>query len=69
MGPKLSARLADLGVNSFAQIAGWQTADIAAVDAQLGTFAGRATRDNWVEQAGFLARGDHAGYEAKFGKL
>ena len=69
VGPKLSARLAELGVTSFAQIAAWNAADIAAVDAQLGTFAGRATRDNWVEQAGFLAKGDHAGYEAKFGKL
>ena len=69
LGPKLSARLAELGVTSYAQIAGWSEADIAAVDAQLGSFAGRATRDNWVEQAGFLARGDHAGYEARFGKL
>ncbi len=69
VGPKLSARLAELGVTSYAQIAAWEAADIAAVDAQLGTFAGRATRDNWVEQAGFLARGDHAGYEATFGKL
>ena len=69
VGPKLSARLAELGVTSFAQIAAWTEADIAAIDAQLGTFAGRATRDNWVEQAGYLARGDHAGYEAKFGKL
>ena len=69
LGPKLSARLAELGVTSFAQIAAWSEADIATIDAQLGTFAGRASRDNWVEQAGFLARGDHAGYEAKFGKL
>ena len=69
VGPKLSARLRDLGVTSFAEIAAWGEAEIAAVDAQLGTFAGRATRDNWVEQAGFLASGDHAGYEAKFGKL
>ena len=69
VGPKLSARLAELGITSYAQIAAWGEAEIAALDAQLGTFAGRATRDNWVEQAGFLARGDHAGYEAKFGKL
>jgi predicted flap endonuclease-1-like 5' DNA nuclease len=69
VGPKLSARLAELGVTSFAQIAAWTEADITAIDAQLSTFAGRATRDNWVEQAGYLARGDHAGYEAKFGKL
>jgi predicted flap endonuclease-1-like 5' DNA nuclease len=69
VGPKLSARLKELGVVSFAQIAGWSEADLAAVDAQLGTFAGRPKRDNWIEQAGFLASGDVAGYEAKFGKL
>ena len=69
IGPKLSTRLGDLGVTSFAQIAAWTEADIAAVDAQLGAFAGRCTRDNWVEQARFLASGDVAGYEAKFGKL
>lgn len=69
LGPKLKARLAELGVTSFAQIAAWTEADIAALDAQLGAFAGRATRDKWVEQASFLASGDLAGYEAKFGKL
>ena len=69
VGPKLSTRLGELGVVSFAQIAAWSAADIAAVDAQLGAFAGRCTRDNWVEQARFLAAGDVAGYEATFGKL
>ena len=69
LGPKLKARLAELGVTSFAQIAAWSDADIAAIDAQLGSFAGRATRDQWVAQAGFLSIGDVAGYEAKFGKL
>ena len=69
LGPKLSARLGELGVTSFAQIAGWSAEDLAEVDAQLGAFAGRPQRDGWVEQAGFLARGDVSGYEAKFGKL
>jgi len=69
LGPKLKARLAELGITSFAQIAAWSEADIAGIDAQLGSFAGRATRDRWVEQAGFLASGDVAGYEAQFGKL
>ena len=69
LGPKLKARLAELGVTSFAQIAAWSDADITAIDAQLGSFAGRATRDQWVAQAGFLSIGDVAGYEAKFGKL
>lgn len=69
VGPKLSARLKELGVVSFAQIAAWSDADLAGIDAQLGTFAGRPVRDGWIEQAGFLAADDVAGYEAKFGKL
>lgn len=69
IGPKLKARLAELGVTSFAQIAAWEAPDIAAIDAQLGAFAGRPARDNWVEQAKLLANGDTAAYEAKFGKL
>ena len=69
VGPKLKALLASLGVTSYAQIAAWTDEDIAKIDAQLGTFAGRARRDNWVEQATLLASGDTAAYEAKFGKV
>lgn len=69
VGPKLKALLTSLGVTSYAQIAGWTDEDIARIDAQLGSFAGRATRDNWVEQARLLASGDTAAYEAKFGKV
>jgi predicted flap endonuclease-1-like 5' DNA nuclease len=69
LGPKLSTRLRELGVTRFSQIAAWSQADLAAIDAQLGAFAGRPARDLWVEQCRFLASGDVAGYEAKFGKL
>lgn len=69
IGPKLKALLASLGVTSFAQIAAWTDEDMARIDAQLGAFAGRAKRDNWVEQARLLAAGDTAAYEAKFGKI
>ncbi len=69
VGPKLSTRLAELGISSFAQIAAWSDADLARVDSMLGTFAGRPARDNWVAQCRFLASGDVAGYEAQFGKL
>ena len=69
LGPKLSRLLIDLGVTRYAQIAAWTEADIAAIDAQLGAFAGRPTRDSWVEQAQLLVSGDAAAYEAKFGKL
>lgn len=69
LGPKLVTILAGLGVTRFEQIAGWSDADLAAIDAQLGAFAGRPARDNWVDQAGYLARGDKAGFEAKYGAL
>ncbi len=69
LGPKLATLLASLGVTRFDQIAAWTEADIAAMDAHLGTFAGRITRDNWVEQARFLAAGDEAGFAQRFGAL
>lgn len=69
VGPKLVLLLAGLGVTRFAQIAEWNEGDLARIDAQLGAFAGRPQRDNWIEQARLLASGDTAAYEAKFGKL
>jgi predicted flap endonuclease-1-like 5' DNA nuclease len=69
VGPKLNGLLTDLGITRYDQIAAWTAADIAEVDRHLGTFKGRITRDSWVEQAGYLARNDVAGFEAKFGKL
>ena len=69
LGPKISAALRALGVTRYAEIAAWTEADVARIDAQLGAFAGRATRDNWIEQAKLLAGGDTAAYEVKFGKL
>lgn len=69
VGPKLSALLGQLGVTSYAQIAAWTDADIARIDPQLGSFAGRPARDKWVEQARLLAAGDTASYEGQFGKL
>jgi len=69
LGPKLNTLLNDLGVTRFDQIAGLDAKAVAALDAKLGTFAGRITRDNFVDQAGLLAKGDVAGFEAKYGKL
>ncbi|HZV19528.1 MAG TPA: hypothetical protein VFF84_12635 [Sphingobium sp.] len=69
VGPKLNGLLVGLGITRFDQIAAWGDKEIAAVDAHLGTFKGRITRDNWIEQAKFLASGDIAGFEATFGKL
>lgn len=69
VGPKMVALLGGLGVTSFQQIADWTDADIATIDPQLGAFQGRIARDNIVDQAGYLARGDKAGFEAKYGAL
>ncbi|WP_438728014.1 hypothetical protein ACR9YC_12145 [Parasphingorhabdus sp. DH2-15] len=69
VGPKLNTLLNSLGVSRFDQIAAWGEADIAEVDGHLGSFKGRISRDNWVDQAGYLAKADIAGFEAKYGKM
>ncbi len=69
LGPKLQALLPTLGITTYAQIAALTDADLADLDTKLGAFAGRPAKDNWVEQAKFLAAGDTAGFEAKFGKV
>lgn len=69
LGPKLAALLQSLGITRFEQIAAWSDADVDRIDAQLGNFQGRIRRDNWIEQARFLATGDTAGFEGRFGKV
>lgn len=69
VGPKIATLLRAEGITRFSQIAAWTDADIAAIDAKLGSFAGRPRRDDWIDQSRFLAAGDTAGYEAKYGKL
>ncbi|HEX2793381.1 MAG TPA: hypothetical protein VHN58_03025 [Croceicoccus sp.] len=69
LGPKLMAMLGDMGISSFDQIAAWNDDDVQRIDAQLGRFAGRITRDDWRTQAQYLAKDDIAGYEERFGKL
>jgi len=67
LGPKLAALLGEFGVTTFAQIAAWTPQEIERIDAKLGRFSGRITRDQWVEQAKLLAAGDESGFTAKFG--
>jgi hypothetical protein len=69
VGPKFAALLASHGLTRFEQVAALDDAAIASLDVAMGPFRGRLARDRVVEQAGFLARGDQAGYEAEFGKL
>lgn len=69
LGPKLNARLGELGIRRYDQIAAWTDEDVARIDPQLGAFQGRIVRDGWIEQCRFLASGDLAGYEARYGKV
>jgi predicted flap endonuclease-1-like 5' DNA nuclease len=69
VGPKLNELLNSLGIHRFDQIAAWGASEVGKVDEHLGAFSGRIDRDRWIEQAGLLARGAIAEFEAKFGQL
>lgn len=56
VGPALEKKLADLGVTSLTQIAGWNEGDIERIDGELN-FKGRIARDGWVGQAKDLIAG------------
>ena len=57
VGPKLAKMLRGMGVFHFDQIAGWNAENLAWVDQNLGTFKGRAVRDDWIGQSKKLATG------------
>jgi predicted flap endonuclease-1-like 5' DNA nuclease len=69
VGPKLAEILNRRGIRTFDQIAKLSPGEVEVLDESLGAFRGRLTRDRIVEQADYLARGDVAGYQAKFGSL
>lgn len=69
VGPRFADALGALGFVRFEQIAGLSPTEVERLDAQLGAFRGRITRDRIVEQAAYLARGDTDGFEQRFGKL
>ena len=56
VGPALEKKLHAAGVTTFAQIAAWTEADVAAFDEKLN-FKGRIEREGWIEQAKALAQG------------
>jgi len=62
--PAMENLLHSLGVFHFDQIAAWDENELAWIDANLKGFKGRASRDNWVDQAKILA----AGGETEFSK-
>jgi predicted flap endonuclease-1-like 5' DNA nuclease len=69
VGPKFVARLNELGITRFAQLAGLNENEAAHLDERMGPFTGRLARDRVIEQADLLARGDIETFEERFGKL
>jgi predicted flap endonuclease-1-like 5' DNA nuclease len=69
VGPKLATMLNAMGIARFDQLARLSEAEVERIDASLGAFRGRLTRDLVVVQADYLARGDIDGFEQRFGKL
>jgi predicted flap endonuclease-1-like 5' DNA nuclease len=69
VGPKFVARLNELGITRYDQLAGLNATELAHLDERMGPFRGRLARDRIAEQADYLARGDTDGFEERFGKL
>lgn len=69
VGPKFADSLHALGFHRYEQLAHLTPTEIERIDAQLGAFRGRLTRDRVIEQADYLARNDLDGFEQSFGKL
>jgi predicted flap endonuclease-1-like 5' DNA nuclease len=69
VGPKFVARLNELGILRFDQLAGMSETEVAHLDERMGPFQGRLARDRVIEQADLLARGDIETFEETFGKL
>jgi len=51
IGERYAERLAELGVSTFARIAGWSAPDVQRAGEQLGIGAKRIQREGWVKQA------------------
>jgi predicted flap endonuclease-1-like 5' DNA nuclease len=60
----LEAALNRAGVTRYSEIASWTSEQVKAISQQLG-FTGRIERENWIEQAHILARGDETNYATK----
>ena len=67
IGPRIEAKLNELGIYTYAQIAAWNKSDRSRMDEQL-KFRGRIEREDWVKQAKALAKGGEAEYLRVFGR-
>ena len=51
VGPKFAARLNELGITRYDQLAGLNANEVAHLDERMGPFQGRLARDRVIEQA------------------
>jgi NADH-quinone oxidoreductase subunit E len=68
VGPGLEKALNEMGVYHFDQIARWTADEVAWVDQNLVQFKGRASRDDWVDQAKTLASGGETEFSRRVEK-
>ena len=62
---ELAAKLNELGVAQYADIAAWSSNHVRTISEALG-FSGRIERENWIEQARILASGGHTDFSRRF---
>jgi len=67
IGPAIQRTLNEIGITTFRQVAALTPQQVDAVETEAG-FKGRATRNNWLQQADVLARGGVEEYRKVFGK-
>ncbi len=60
----LEAELNRQGIRRYDQIAGWMRSDVRRIAMALG-IGGRINQENWIEQAGILAKGGETHYSAR----
>lgn len=65
IGVLVEKKLNGLGINSYAQVAGWTAADVERVS-RLLDLAGRIERESWIEQARILSAGGHTEFSRLF---
>lgn len=65
IGVLVEKKLNGLGVNSYAQVASWTSADIERISRALD-LAGRIERESWIEQARILSAGGHTEFSRLF---
>ena len=57
VGPVIVKKLNEAGITTFKQIAEWTAEDVAHFDEEL-SFKGRIERENWIDQAKELMKGE-----------